>query len=110
MTAGPTATHDALMAAIPRGRRNATSIPALCAALGCSNRELRAAIEELVTEEHQPICTLPTRHGIWLAESPEEVEEAAGQLHSRAMSLLERCRALRLAGEALAYSPTLFEL
>lgn len=107
--AAPT-TRDALLAALPRGRRNATSVPALCRELAVSNRELRALIEELVTEQHVPVCTLPTSHGVWLAESAEEVEEAAGQLHSRAMSLLDRCRALRLAGESIAWSPTLFEL
>lgn len=32
----------------------------------------------------------------------------AEQLHARAMSLLERCRGLRIAGERIAFSPTLF--
>ncbi len=99
-----------LLSILPTGRENGTSVPALARALGISDRECRALIEELVTEDHAPICSQPTRNGIYLAASAEELDQARAQLHSRAMSLLERCRALRLAAEEMSWTPTLFEI
>lgn len=104
----PTSNADVVLKHLPRGRANATSIPALVAATGLTEREVRAAIEELVTLRHLPVCTLPTSRGVWLATTPDEVLEAEAQLRSRAMALLERCRGLRFARERLEYSPTLF--
>ena len=97
-----------LLRMLPVGRESGTSVPALARALDISERETRALIEELVTQDHEPICTLPTRNGVYRAATVEELDEARAQLHSRAMSLLTRCRALTLAGEELAWSPTLF--
>ncbi|HOG48790.1 MAG TPA: hypothetical protein PLB78_19335, partial [Anaerolineae bacterium] len=69
---------------------------------------VREAIHELVTTYHVAVVSLPIPRGIWLAQTAEEAQEAAEQLHARAMSLLERCRGLRIAGERIAWSPTLF--
>jgi hypothetical protein len=103
--AAPTAL---ILSLLPRGRARATSIPSLVRASGLSEREVRQALHELVTEHHQPVVTLPVPRGVWLAETAEEAQAAADQLHSRAMSLLERCRGLRIAGERLAWNPQLF--
>lgn len=97
-----------LLPHLPTGRRHATSVPILSSLSGLSEREVRAEIERLVTEERIPVCTLPTAAGIWVAETPEELELADAHIRSKAMSLLRRRRALRLCRERIAWSPTLF--
>ncbi len=95
---------------LPHGRSNATSIPALRAATGLSDREVRAEIERLILEERVPVCTLPTNPGVFVAVTPEEVDLAQRQIRSRAGALLRRARALRIAGERVRWSPTLFDV
>ncbi len=73
-----------------------------------SDREVRAAIEELVTVQHVPVVTLPTNPGVFVAVTSEEVQLARRQIRSRALSLLRRDRALRICAEALSWSPELF--
>jgi hypothetical protein len=97
-----------LLPHLPAGRCHATSIPALSSLSGLSEREVRAEIERLVTEDRIPVCTLPVSSGIWIAETPDELELADAHIRSKAMSLLKRRRALRLCRERLAWSPTLF--
>lgn len=50
-----------------------------------------------------------TWHGV-LAVTPEEVDLAQRQIRSRAGALLRRARALRIAGERVRWSPTLFDV
>lgn len=97
-----------LLRLLPRDRAHAVSVGYLAARLGLKDREVRALLEELVTVDHRPVCTLPTANGVWLATRPEDVDLAVAQLRSRAGALLRRCRGLRLAREELAWSPTLF--
>ncbi len=90
------------------GRRNGTSVPDLARATGLSNREVRAEIERLVVEERIPIVTLPTARGVFLAATPDEIDLAVAGLRSRSLSMLRRCRALRIAREGMTWSPELF--
>ncbi|MCL5736983.1 MAG: hypothetical protein M1274_15695 [Actinobacteria bacterium] len=94
-----------LLSLLPHGRASATSIPALRRLTNMSDREVRAAIEELVTVQHVPVVTAA---GVFIAETPEDVDLAVANLRARSMAMLRRCRALRLARESLAWSPTLF--
>lgn len=100
--------HRQLLNLIPRGRRRATSMGELADRLGCSDREVRQLIEELVNDFHVEIVTLPVRRGVFVAETPQEIDLAEAHLRSKTMALLRRRRALRLCRERLAYSPTLF--
>lgn len=95
---------------IPHGRANATSVPALAAATGLTDREVRAEIERLILVERVPVCTLPVNPGVFVAITPEEVDLAQRQIRSRAGALLRRARALRIAGERVRWSPTLFDV
>lgn len=108
MTPYPESSEEFILSLLPHGRTNATSIPSLVRASGLSERVVREAIHNLVTEYHIAVVSLPVPRGIWLAQTAEEAQAAAEQLHARAMSLLERCRGLRIAGERIAFSPTLF--
>jgi len=99
-----------LARALPRGRTQATSISELAATTGLSEREVRAGLSELLTDHRVPVVTLPTRRGVYLAETPEDIDQADAHIRSKAMSLLRRRRALRLCRETLAYRPTLFEI
>jgi len=93
-----------LLSHIPRGRANATSIPALSRATGMSERECRAEIERLVTVDHVPIVTLPTNPGVFRAATLEELQQARGQIRSRAFALLRRDRGLRLAQQDMVFA------
>ena len=95
---------------IPTGRENACCIADLVYATGLTDRAVRQEIERLVVEDHIPICTLPTLFGVFVAETPEEVDLAQRQIRSRAGALLRRARALRIAGERVRWSPTLFDV
>jgi hypothetical protein len=103
--------------ALPRGEQNATSIPALCRALGWTDRQTREGIEQLITEglepqardpQRVPVVTLPKRDGVFVATSPEELELAIKGIRGRAMALLRRQRGLRLCREPLTHPQTLF--
>jgi hypothetical protein len=103
----------ALDRALPRGRDCATSIPALVAHLGLSDRYIREGLEQLVNGEagHRvAVVTLPTNPGVFVATSPAELDLGDAHLRAKAMSLLHRRRSLRLCREYLAYRPTLFDL
>ena len=108
---------DTLHRILPRGRANATSIPALMRALGWSDRQVREGLERLVTEglepqardpRRVPVVTLPTSPGVFVAATPEELELAIASIRGRAMALLRRQRGLRLCREPLVYKPSLF--
>jgi hypothetical protein len=97
--------------ALPRGLAHATSIPALVARLGVSERIVRAGIEQLVNGDmgrRVPVVTLSVAPGVFVAVTPQEVDMADAHLRSKAMSLLHRRRSLRLCREQLAFQPTLF--
>jgi hypothetical protein len=99
-----------LLSFIPHGRAQATNIRALIDATGLPDREVRSEIKRLVREQHIPIVCLPTSPGVFIAETEAEVEAGQRQMRSRAMSLLTTARALRLCGESLVWSPTLFDV
>lgn len=96
-----------LLALLPTGRECATSVPCLAQVTGESERAIRAAIEDLVMAGF-PVVTLPCKRGVFMAETPEDLDMAYAHLTSKAMSLLRRRRALRMARARLAMAP-LFE-
>ena len=103
--------------ALPRGQQSATSIPALCRVLGWTDRQTREGMEQLVCEglepqakdpRRVPIVTRPTNPGVFVAVTPEELEEAITGMRGRALAMLRRARGLRLCREQVAYAETLF--
>ena len=107
MTASDLTLLDAIL---PRGAANGTDIYTLSIATGLNERSVREGLEELLTIHRVAVCTAPRPNGVYVATCPEECEEADRNLRSRAMAILKRRRALRLAGERLAWSPTLFDI
>ena len=97
-----------LDALLPRGFQNATSIPHLSRCTGWNERKVREGLEMLLNDHRVAVCTLAQPNGVYVAVSPEECEAADHNLRSRALAILRRRRALRLAGERLNYSSTLF--
>lgn len=93
---------------LPRGRANACSVADLAYDMCASDRYVRDAIKTLIEEHRIPIVTGTTGKSVYVAETPEEIDEALAHINSRAMSLLKRKRALRLCRESLAWSPELF--
>ncbi len=102
---------QSLLAVLPRGPRHAVSVGYLAARLETNEREIRAALENLVCEDHIPVCTLPSPKGsIYIATTPEELDAGIAHISAKAGALLKRKRALRMCREYLAYKPTLFEI
>ena len=108
---------DALYHALPHGRANATSIPALMRALGWTDRQVREGLEQLVTEGLQPqardprrvaVVTLPTSPGVFVAATPDELELAIEGMRGRGIACLKRARGLRLCREQVTYKEALF--
>ena len=99
---------DHLYYIIPRGRANACSVADLAYDLCGSDRYVRDLIKTLIEERHVPIVTGTGSKSVFVAETPEELDEALAHINSRAMSLLKRKRALRLCRESLAWRPELF--
>jgi len=108
---------DTLHLSLPRGRSNATSVPALMRQLGWTDRQVREGLEQLITEGLQPqardprrvpVVTLPTSPGVFVAATPEELELAIAGMRGRGIACLKRARGLRLCREQVAYSSTLF--
>jgi hypothetical protein len=92
-----------LLALLPTGREHATSVARLSYATGESDRTIRAEIERLVLAGF-PVVTLPTNPGVFLAETPEEIDLADKHLKSKAMAMLRRRRALRFAKTDLQHN------
>jgi hypothetical protein len=97
-----------LNAVLPRGAQNGTDIPTLSIATGLHERAVREGLSLLLNDHRIAVCTAPRPNGIYVATTPEECDEADRNLRSRALAILRRRRALRLAGERLEYSETLF--
>ena len=69
----------------------------LCAVLGCTDRQPRAAVQEL-RKAHRGICTRrKAPGGYYYAEHVEQIEETAKDLEKQAFDLLERAYGLRRA-------------
>lgn len=98
------------MAALPRGHKEATSIPELAHRFNVSGREIRQGLERLVIDRHVAVVTLPCRRGVFIAATPEELDAGLAHIDSKAWALLRRRRALRMCREQLAWSPTLFQI
>jgi hypothetical protein len=108
-----------LSIALPRGERNATSVPALARLFSLDERAIREGLEQLVTVGLEPhardprrvaVVTLPRPGGrsVYVAETPEELEKAIRHIRSKAMANLRRARGLRLCREPLQYKSSLF--
>ena len=89
------------------GRQRATSIPSLAAATRLSEREVRAALADLLNLQRIAVVTLACNPGVFIAETPEELDLADKHLRGKTMALLRRRRALRLCRMQLT-SETLF--
>ena len=116
MTLTPAELHH-LNRALPRGAHNATSVPALMRALGWSDRQVREGLERLVCEGLQPqekdpkrvpVVTRPTNPGVFVAVTPDELEEAITGIRGRGLAMMRRARGLRFCREQVAYCETLF--
>ena len=86
--------HAGAENAAPRGgilaRYNIYKIPKL------SDREFRAICAALVTRFSLAVCTT-SEGGYYVARTPNELARAVAELEARAVSILDRARALRNA-------------
>lgn len=95
---GDASRRSSLFRAIPRGRRNAIPQAELAAELGISTRSLQQSIKRSIELEGWPVasaCSPP--YGVFVPESPDELEAAVDQLRNRAVSLCRRIAALNHA-------------
>lgn len=79
------------------GRANGVGVKHMAAWFGWTPRDVRLMVTELRERGHA-ICAHPSV-GYWIAETPEEIDEACAFLHSRAMrslSLIARIKKVAL--------------
>lgn len=91
----PQATQ-ATLDAVPFGRKNAIARKALCAKLGLPDRKVREHIEQARRAGHI-IINEQTGRGYFRSDDLDDIEIQYRQDTSRAMSILARRKALRLA-------------
>jgi hypothetical protein len=70
---------------------------------------VRDQIKDLREVHEQPIVCLPTPRGVWLAQTPEEVDLEIACQHSRLESLSRSIARLQRVRERMAYRETLFD-
>ncbi len=99
---------DLLRLALPRTRETATSISALAALLERPDREIRDQIKDLNEFYRLGVIVLPIRNGVWLAESPEQIDRMISCQVSRARSIERSVKVLRQLRDAMAFEPALF--
>ena len=104
-------TFVALELALPVGRKCGTSVRALAALLGWSERKVRLGMQILRRKKHLAIAALPERNGVFVAtrEDLSDLIRTRDGLHSRAMSLLVTVHELDEVIADLRWSPTLFD-
>ncbi len=100
--------QNALLCALPRDRRHATSVGELALRLDRDERAIREDIKILREFCNIPVIALPTKRGVWLAESPEELDAVIACQQSRLDSLSRSISRLKRTRDAMTYSPTLF--
>ena len=89
-----------------------TSVRAIMAATGLSERAVREEIDRLLESGEAAVCTLPVNTGksVYIATEAWQMDAAVGHISAKAGALLRRKRRMRIARDALAWSPTLFSL
>jgi hypothetical protein len=97
-----------LLHALPREREYGTSVKALAAMLGTTDRAVRQGIKDLREHHGVPVICLPTTNGVWITDDPAEVDALIACQVSRARSIEQSVRALRQVRDTLAYRPALF--
>lgn len=100
--------QNALLLALPKSRKHATSIGALAVRLDRDERAIREDIKLLRECANMPIIALPTRRGVWLAESPAEVDALIACQQSRLDSLSRSIARLKRVRDSMTYQGTLF--
>jgi hypothetical protein len=105
------ASFHALELVLPVGRRRGTSVRALAARLGWSERKVRLGMQVLRRKKHLAIAGLPERNGVFIAthEDLAALIRTRYGLRSRALSLLATVRELDAVIAELEWSPTLFD-
>ena len=80
-----TARPGTIAAVLMTGRKNALSCTEISQITGADNR----TVTKLIYQERRqgaPILS-DTKHGYWLAESPEEIQRCVSKLHKRAREI-----------------------
>jgi hypothetical protein len=100
--------QTALLAVIPKSRKQATSIGELAVMLARDERAIREDIKVLREGHKIPVIALPTKQGVWIAETAEEVDALIACQQSRLESLARSIARLKRARDEMLYSPALF--
>lgn len=97
-----------LLGLIPLGRRAGTDIPTLSREMDLDQRLVRAGIAHLVRYYGHPIATLTSPHGVFYATTDADYQATDTHLSRKAMAILVRRRAFRLAWQRrVAFNPNL---
>ena len=100
--------QQSLLLALPQCHTHATSIGSLAAKLGRDERAIREDIKVLRECFNIAVIALPTKRGVWIAESPAEVDALIACQQSRLDSLSRSISRLRRVRDEMTYTPALF--
>lgn len=100
--------QQTLLLALPRDRKHATSIGALSVRLDRDERAIRDDIKVLRECCNVAVVALPTRRGVWIAETPEELDALISCQQSRLDSLSRSISRLKRVRDEMQYRPALF--
>lgn len=99
---------SSLLLVLPHTRRHATSIGELARRLDRDERAIRDDIKFLRECCNVAVVALPTRRGVWIAETPEELEALIACQQSRLDSLSRSIARLKRVRDSMTYQPSLF--
>ncbi len=102
------AQYDELRRAIPRSRKEATSMSVLAARLDRDEREVRDMVKDLRELYEVPVVALPTRNGVWITDDPAELDGLIRCQQSRLDSLSHSIARLKRVRDRLTYAEALF--
>jgi hypothetical protein len=100
--------QQSLLLALPQCRKHATSIGALAHQLDRDPRAIRDDIKFLRECCNVAVVALPTKRGVWIAESPAELEQLIACQQSRLDSLSRSISRLKRVRDEMSYQPALF--
>lgn len=87
-----------MIAHFGRGADAARTLSAIAELAGCSRREVEAYVQ---SARLAGVPIVSGSEGVWIATTPQEAQEAADRLRTRAMHQLETSAALRRAADLM---------
>lgn len=95
-----------LLDVLPVGRANARTIAELATICGISRRECEEALQAIADDGVLPLVATSTApYGVYLATTPQELDDYAKRLQQRLVTQYRRIRGVRKAAQRMRDQP-----